>query len=70
MALNDHVYAIYCQPEVDDNVISGGNVKIIEGYIVVNFEAASSRSFRDFPFVTVKSATAAVARTQFAADRK
>ena len=30
-----------------DDVISGQNVKNIEGYVVVNFEVASSYSFRD-----------------------
>ena len=36
MTQNEHVY---CRPEVDDEVISGRNVKNVEGYIVVNFEA-------------------------------
>ena len=49
MTQNGHVYAICCQPAVDDDVISGRNVKAIEGYIVVNFEVASSSSFQDFP---------------------
>ena len=50
MTQNEYVYAINCPPEVDDDcVISGRNVKTIEGYIVVNFEAVSSCSFRDFP---------------------
>ena len=41
MIQNEHVYAIYCRPEVAVDVISGGNVKTIECYVVVNFEAAS-----------------------------
>ena len=46
MTQNEHVYAIYCRPEVDGDVISGGNVKTIEGYVGLNFEAASVSSFR------------------------
>ena len=49
MTQNEHVYAICCCPEVDDDVISGRNVKTIAGYIVVDFKVASSSSFRDFP---------------------
>ena len=48
MNQNKHVYAIYCRPEVDNDVISGHSVKILEGYAVVNFEADRS-SFRYFP---------------------
>ena len=44
---NEHVYAIFCQPEVAGDVISGGNVKTIEGKLAVNFEVASFNSFRD-----------------------
>ena len=54
MAQNEHVYAIFCRPEVAGDVISGGNVKTIEGYVVLNFEAASISSFRanqNQPFV-------------------
>ena len=47
MTHNEHVYAICCRLEVDDDAISGRYVKTAEGYIVVNFEVASSRSFRD-----------------------
>ena len=46
---NEHVYAISCRPEVGDDVISGGGVKTIEGYVVLKFEVASSNSFRDIP---------------------
>ena len=41
------VCAICNRPEVDGEVISGQNVATIEGYVVVNFEVASSSSFRD-----------------------
>ena len=37
MTKNGHVCAIYCRLEVGDDAISGGNMKIIEGYVVVNF---------------------------------
>ena len=47
MTLNEHVYAIFCQPEVAGDVISGGNVKTTEGYAVLNFEIASINSFRE-----------------------
>ena len=46
---NEYVYAICCRPEVAGDVISGGNVKIIEGYAALNFETASFSSFRDNP---------------------
>ena len=49
MTQNEHAYAICYQPEVDDDVIFSQNVKTIKGYNVVNFEVASSSSFRDFP---------------------
>ena len=42
MTQNEHFYATCCQPEVDGDVMSGGNVKTIEGFVMVNFEAASS----------------------------
>ena len=38
----EHVYAICCRLEVSDDVISGRNVNTIDGYVVVNFEVASS----------------------------
>ena len=41
MTQNEHVYAICCRPEVACDVISGGNVKTIEGYAVLNFEVVS-----------------------------
>ena len=47
MTQSERVYAIYCRPEVDGDVITGENVKTIEGYDVLNFEVTSSNSFRD-----------------------
>ena len=46
MTQNEHVYAICCRPEVADDVISGENVKTIEGYDMLNFGVASFISFR------------------------
>ena len=59
MNQNEHVYAIYCRPEVVGDVISSENVKTMEGYAVLNFEVASSSSFRDIPknhFMTAEEA--------------
>ena len=36
----EHVYAIFCRPEVDGDVFSGGTVKTTKGYVVLNFDAA------------------------------
>ena len=47
MAQNEHVYATCCRLEVAGNVIASENVKIIEGYAVLNFEVASFSSFCD-----------------------
>ena len=50
----EHVYAIFCRPDVAGDVISSGNVKTIESYVVLDFEAASISSFRankNQPFV-------------------
>ena len=46
MTLNEHVYAICCRPDVAGDVISGENVKSIEGYVVLKFEV-DSRVFSD-----------------------
>ena len=46
MTQND-VYAICCRSQVPGDVISGGNVKTVEGYAVLNLEVASFWSFRD-----------------------
>ena len=74
MIQNEHVYAICCRLEVDDYIIFGQNIKTAQSYVVVNVERASFSTFRDFPkkdhFLTVKSVTATVAWTLFAADRK
>ena len=45
MTQSKHVYEIWCQPEVAGDVISDENVKSIEGYGLLNFEAASFSSF-------------------------
>ena len=47
MTKNEHGYAMCCRPEVIGDVISGGNVKTIEGNAVLNFVVASFSSFRD-----------------------
>ena len=46
MTKNEHVYAMFCRPEVAGDVISGEHVKTTEGYFVLNFEAASFSIFR------------------------
>ena len=46
MTKNEQVYAIFCRPEVAGDVISGGDAKTIEGYVLFNLEAASKSSFR------------------------
>ena len=45
MIQNEHVYATFCRPEIAGDVISGGNVKTVEGYVLLNFEAANISSF-------------------------
>ena len=47
MRQEEHVYAICCRPKVAYDVISGRNVKTIEGYVLLNAEAASFSSFRE-----------------------
>ena len=47
MTQTDQVYAICCRPEEAGDVVSGENVKTIEGYAVFNFEVVSFSSFRD-----------------------
>ena len=42
MIQNQYVHATFCRPEVDNDAISGHNVKTPEGYVVVNFEAVNS----------------------------
>ena len=53
---NEHVYAICYRPEVAGGVIAGGNVQTIEGYAVLNVEAARLSSFQ------IKSKSATVKR--------
>ena len=51
---NEDVYAIRCRPEAADDIISGENVKTIQGYAVLNFEISRIRSFgenHNQPFV-------------------
>ena len=50
LAKNEHVYVIWCWPEVDGDVISGQNAKTVGKYVVVNFEVSKSiyRRFWDF----------------------
>ena len=43
---NEQVFAICCRPEVDDDVVSGVNVSTVTGFVVVNFEVASSSGLR------------------------
>ena len=45
MTKNEHVYAIFGRLEVAGDIISCENVNTIEGYVVLNFEAASVNSF-------------------------
>ena len=52
---NEHVYAICCRLAVDCDVISGQNLKTVEGYVVVNFEIASSLNFKDIPLPQIIS---------------
>ena len=40
MTQNEQVYAICCLPEAAGDGISSENVKTIQGYAVLNFEAA------------------------------
>ena len=54
MTQTEHVYAIFCRPVAAGDVITGGNVRTIEGYVLLNFETASISSFREnqkHPFV-------------------
>ena len=47
MTQNEHVYEICYRTEVAGDVISGGVVKTIEGYALLNFEADSFGTFRE-----------------------
>ena len=43
----EHVYANGCQHEVAGDVISCAFIKTVEGYALLQFEAASISSFRE-----------------------
>ena len=43
----EQLYTICCRPEEAGEVVSGETVRIVDGYVVLNFEAASFSSFRD-----------------------
>ena len=45
MTQNEHVYVICCRPKVAGDVISGEDVKTVDGSAVLNFEVASLSSF-------------------------
>ena len=45
MIQNWHICVVFGGPEVAGDVITSQNVNTIEGYIVVNFEIASSSSY-------------------------
>ena len=45
MTKNEHVYAICWRLDEDSDVISRGNIKTVEVYGALNFEAASVSSF-------------------------
>ena len=46
MTQNEHFYPIFCRPEVVGDIISGENVKAIDGYAMLNFEAVSVSIFQ------------------------
>ena len=55
MTQNEYVYAICCRPEGAGDGISGGIVKTIKGYAVLNFEVTSFCNFsgiQNYHFVT------------------
>ena len=41
MTQNEHVHAICCRLEVAYDVLSSENIRTIEGYALLNFEATS-----------------------------
>ena len=47
MTQNEHAYATCYRPEVAGEVISSGNENTADGYVALNFEAASFNSFRE-----------------------
>ena len=58
MTHNLQMCTICFRPEVVYDVMSGRNIKTIEGYLMVYFEVTSSNSFRDIKkhFVTAAEA--------------
>ena len=54
MAQIEHVYAICCRPAVAGDVISGDDVKTVEGYAMLNLEVASFSSFRDIKKISFR----------------
>ena len=52
MTQNEHVYAIWCRPEVANDIISGENVETTKSYALLNFEAANNslRENQNKPF--------------------
>ena len=74
MTQNLHVCTICCRPEVVYDVISGRNVKTFERYLVINFEVASSNSFRDIlkknHFVTAADIDDSIKRKPFRVSLK
>ena len=66
MTQNIQVCTIVLPIEVVYDIISGRDVRTMEGYLVINFEVASSNCFRDIPknhFVTAADAAKAAADT-------
>ena len=49
MSQNLHDYGICCRLEAAGDVISGENLKTVDGYAVLNVEVASFSNFRDIP---------------------
>ena len=47
MAKNEAVYAICCRQKITDDVFAGEDVKTIERYALLNFEAAGISNFRE-----------------------
>ena len=67
-------YSICRRPELAGSIVLSGDVKAVEGYVMVNFDVASCNTLRDnrerIYFLTLKLAVAPVALTLFVADRK
>ena len=59
MTQNEHVYGICCRAEGACDVISGENVKTIDGHVVLNFKLITllvSEIFKKNHFVTAEAA--------------